>query len=680
MTTNTARGLAQRSVQANKELQYALKVYTERIEAELQTLNKLLSVAELDENEPQFETSGSVVVPGSKRPVGLISSADLMSETSPFYEDSMRRERYLNLTETHPMKARELDSLAEAVRMENYRLCAYDAQRRGLQPFHAAHENPRFLEMNTEGLDWERIAMNVSANSAAGDGRSAKECEIRWLGDRHPRFDHATWTQTEIDKVKTLTERVPEGEVDWVEVAKQLGTNRTPIDCMRHAIPRKTLSWDDESDIRLLDAVKIYGTENWSLGTLLVIISVNRLTDMLFVVARTVSEDATAIQCSNRYYRTLDPTLKRGSWSPEEDAKLRMAVDLYGHTWMEVASVIPGRTNEQCRDRWSERLNPSVAKGKWTSEEDKRLLAAVQEVLQNGDLRWKDVSEKLGTGRTDNMCRHRYDLLQKHQEKGSASVTPGSSVAPTPTPDEGGPSDAAPATQSSKAARKQTSPAANAQQTDSQARVPERGRPKPRPVARLRRNPAAVDADANSTPTTSTSNSAEPQAPAKPKPRPRPVKKASSVPSPPSSSVVSTEVASGTQNTPKAGNKGKAKATSSDKDTSATPKARAPRAPRKRLSQVEGEPEQTSVPAKKRNTVTRGKTRKKPAEESETRSVESEDEDHMDVDSAPPIASSSKRKRPTKAPAVPTRRQPRRSVNTQAPVASQDQEDVDMDH
>lgn len=61
---------------------------------------------------------------------------------------------------------------------------------------------------------------------------------------------------------------------------------------------------------------------------------------------------------------------------------------------------MPGRNNEQCRDRWSERLNPNVAKGKWTPEEDAKMLAAVEEL---GDATWKAVSEKLGTGRTDNM-------------------------------------------------------------------------------------------------------------------------------------------------------------------------------------------------------------------------------------------------------------------------------------
>jgi len=176
-----------------------------------------------------------------------------------------------------------------------------------------------------------------------------------------------------------------------VSIAEQLGTRRTPIDVMRHVVVRKTHVWDAESDQRLCEAVKKYGTECWA------------------IVARTVSEDAQINACQNRWFRTLDPSIRRGNWTAEEDAQLRLAVDLYGNAWMEVASVIPGRNNEQCRDRWTERLNPKVPRGKWTAEEDKRLISAVDEL---GVGKWKEVSERVGTGRTDNTCRYRYDFLK----------------------------------------------------------------------------------------------------------------------------------------------------------------------------------------------------------------------------------------------------------------------------
>ena len=42
MGNDTAKDLAQKALQANKNHQYALKIYTERLEAELESLDKLL--------------------------------------------------------------------------------------------------------------------------------------------------------------------------------------------------------------------------------------------------------------------------------------------------------------------------------------------------------------------------------------------------------------------------------------------------------------------------------------------------------------------------------------------------------------------------------------------------------------------------------------------------------------
>lgn len=41
-TSQTIQDLAQKATQANKEHQYTLKVYTERLEAELEAVDKLL--------------------------------------------------------------------------------------------------------------------------------------------------------------------------------------------------------------------------------------------------------------------------------------------------------------------------------------------------------------------------------------------------------------------------------------------------------------------------------------------------------------------------------------------------------------------------------------------------------------------------------------------------------------
>ena len=41
--------------------------------------------------------------------------------------------------------------------------------------------------------------------------------------------------------------------------------------------------------------------------------------------------------------------------------------------WSEIAAQIPGRIGKQCRERWFNHLDPTIKKGGWTPEEDKIL-------------------------------------------------------------------------------------------------------------------------------------------------------------------------------------------------------------------------------------------------------------------------------------------------------------------
>jgi hypothetical protein len=113
-------------------------------------------------------------------------------------------------------------------------------------------------------------------------------------------------------------------------------------------------------------------------------------------------------QCRSRWVRHLDPTNgKKGRWTPEEDAKLFEAVDKLGKNFSAVATLIPGRTNERCRDRW-ETYHDTISrqglvKGKWTPEEDAQLIEAVQKL---GNY-WVPVAALVHT-RTNYQCRQRW--------------------------------------------------------------------------------------------------------------------------------------------------------------------------------------------------------------------------------------------------------------------------------
>ena len=88
----------------------------------------------------------------------------------------------------------------------------------------------------------------------------------------------------------------------------------------------------------------------------------------------------------------MDPTLKKGRWTSEEDQLLRDAFARLGPQWTALgklifgvlrsafrltylASHVPGRNDEQVAKRWKDVLSPELQlSAPWTREEDEMLL------------------------------------------------------------------------------------------------------------------------------------------------------------------------------------------------------------------------------------------------------------------------------------------------------------------
>ncbi|KAF9040635.1 hypothetical protein BJ165DRAFT_1491235 [Panaeolus papilionaceus] len=386
-TTLTPKDLVQDALKANKTLQQSLARRAEELETELNELDGLLSAATTAEanDDPESE----IFITGGKKAVGLFPVTQFLNLVSPFHAEAKARVAYLNHTNPRPFKGKDLELLAEGVKRENERLEAYRKAGSGNSEVGPEIDS----KLNVEGLDWDRIAQYVSDESSVK--RTALECRICWVGDKHPSINHGEWTEDEIKRVNeiVLEAQKSQSPVDWVAVAEELGTNRRPIDCMKQTFNRPRHSWTPEADQKLLEAVEACGIDNWH------------------VVAPLVSEHVTPSQCQNRWCRTVNPELRRGAWTAEEDEKLKRAVAGWGTAWMQIAAHIPGRNNDQCRDRWAEYLSPSSSQAPWTDEEDKKLLEYVAEMKNQ----WKAIGLKIGN-RTGHSCRIRYEKLKRMEK------------------------------------------------------------------------------------------------------------------------------------------------------------------------------------------------------------------------------------------------------------------------
>jgi hypothetical protein len=207
-------------------------------------------------------------------------------------------------------------------------------------------------------------------------------------GSSRSRTPPHKWTPEED---ATLTEAVAGFGKDWVRVAA-LVPRRTNKQCGQRWVESldpdiNRGKWTLKEDAKLTKGVKKHGVNNWAAVAALV-------------------PGRIQIRCRQRWAKSLDPDINRGKWTPDEDTKLTEALTEHGNNWVQVATMVPGRTNHQCRHRWAKCLDPTIehTKGKWKPEEDAKLTGAVKEHGENNSI----AVAALVPGRTNVHVRNRW--------------------------------------------------------------------------------------------------------------------------------------------------------------------------------------------------------------------------------------------------------------------------------
>ena len=118
----------------------------------------------------------------------------------------------------------------------------------------------------------------------------------------------------------------------------------------------------------------------------------------------------TATQCSQHWRKCADPLLKKNQkWTDQEDAiLLKGRKEEPPLTFGEIANLIHGRTNIQCRNRWDNVVNPKIRKGPFSETEDEILFQ-----LRKEGLRWVDMPEHRSLrNRSSVSLKNRYRRLK----------------------------------------------------------------------------------------------------------------------------------------------------------------------------------------------------------------------------------------------------------------------------
>lgn len=104
--------------------------------------------------------------------------------------------------------------------------------------------------------------------------------------------------------------------------------------------------------------------------------------------------------------RMVNPRKKARPWTEQEDTRLLAGIHRFGlDSWGSVTEFVgSGRSRAQCSQRWFRGLDPRISKVLWTEEEERKLIQLVQEY---GYHSWTKVACALGN-RSDAQCRYHY--------------------------------------------------------------------------------------------------------------------------------------------------------------------------------------------------------------------------------------------------------------------------------
>jgi hypothetical protein len=103
-----------------------------------------------------------------------------------------------------------------------------------------------------------------------------------------------------------------------------------------------------------------------------------------------------------------------------EDLLLLEAVNRLGTSdWCAISAAVPGRNARQCRERWTNYVNPALVSGTWTEADDELLMRKYNEL----GAKWHVITSFFDR-RSKNSIKNRFFALRRRQEARRANSGP----------------------------------------------------------------------------------------------------------------------------------------------------------------------------------------------------------------------------------------------------------------
>ncbi|CAI5728306.1 unnamed protein product [Peronospora effusa] len=260
----------------------------------------------------------------------------------------------------------------------------------------AMHENPHHQQHSTrlpELADLPHKSFALPSNDPFGPGRSPSFLRNNQDIRRVSVFTRPQDTRPHLLPTQKEPGYFPGGQHHHSPSCVSL-LGKTPQSKGSTGVQTSTKWLRDEDDC-LREAVARFGGKNWKM------------------IAETLGNGRTDVQCLHRWNKVLKPGLIKGPWTPAEDRILTSLITRYGIgkiRWCDLALHLPGRIGKQCRERWCNHLDSRIRKGQWTPEEDD-MVFSWQQKLGN---KWSEIA-KLLPGRTENAVKNRFNSAARRK-------------------------------------------------------------------------------------------------------------------------------------------------------------------------------------------------------------------------------------------------------------------------
>lgn len=109
--------------------------------------------------------------------------------------------------------------------------------------------------------------------------------------------------------------------------------------------------WTEQEDKLLEELIMFKGSKKWT-----------NIANKLNEVFHGKSNFRLGKHCRERWLNHLDPSLKKNDWTPEEDEIILINQAKIGNKWSIISKLLPGRTENQVKNRWKSILRKA---SKW---------------------------------------------------------------------------------------------------------------------------------------------------------------------------------------------------------------------------------------------------------------------------------------------------------------------------